>query len=576
MSAHGDDDSPPDSLGRHRIEGSLGAGGMGRVYLGRDPELRRPIAIKVMRRSAVEDPAARSRFLAEARVTGQLEHPNIVPVYELGETETGSPYYTMKRVEGRPLTAVLAGLRRGVAAEQWPLSRRINLLIQVCQAVGYAHDRGVLHRDLKPDNIMVGRFAEVLVVDWGLAREVGEPEEPLQLADESGLSVARTLAGEVLGTPGYLSPEQARGELDRLSPATDVFSLGCILYELITLRRAFDGDTVLARLYRLLEGEAEPLRTFWRRSVDAGLARICQRAMAADPADRPTDSAVLADELEAWQARRAEAGLRRRGIVGRIPIVVAALTLFLISAWLVGTILLAGWFEKQFFVKAEYTYQHVPDQLRAARLEAESLRREVAGLPDEAFALRRAAVDSQPLPRWQDLEARLFADVLDRDVTEPLPVAPSPDPTLRPRGSTGLWEAAVEDGAVRIWSARGARWHQRVAEGAGVFDLSFAADDHLLLVRRRVGAASLHDLISATLVMEWHGLVAGPGIVDGQVWWVDSRGRHARRLPPRVPAELVERAGSLNHHLVCRGTLAVVAVPEAASRDVWAPRDACE
>ena len=163
------------SLGRFQLHAELGRGGMGRVLEARDPELRRSVAVKVIIDPSRVTEAQLARFVAEAQITSQLEHPNIVPVYDMGATSTGEVYFVMKKVEGRSLRQVLTALRDGDEATtaEFPRTKLLHAFIQVCNAVAYAHDRGVLHRDLKPDNVMLGPFGEVLLMDWGLARLVG-------------------------------------------------------------------------------------------------------------------------------------------------------------------------------------------------------------------------------------------------------------------------------------------------------------------------------------------------------------------------------------------------------------------
>ena len=181
----------------------IGEGGMGRVYLARDGDVKRTVALKMARRS---DSESMARFVEEAQVMGQLHHPGIVPMYDLGLTEQGKPYYTMPVVRGRTLGGVLERLREGEAEarHRWSLTRLVQVFLQVCPAVGYAHAKGVIHRDLKPSNVMVGKHGEVQVLDWGLAKVVREGGVETDLG-----SGRRTETGMVMGSPAYMSPEQA-------------------------------------------------------------------------------------------------------------------------------------------------------------------------------------------------------------------------------------------------------------------------------------------------------------------------------------------------------------------------------
>ncbi len=229
-------------------------GGLGAVFLARDEELHRDVALKEIQARFADDPGHRARFQFEAEVTGGLEHPGIVPVYGLGADEHGRPYYAMRMIRGDSLKEAIERFhaderpvrepgRRGLA-----LRNLLRRFIDVCNAVDYAHSRGVLHRDLKPGNIMVGRYGETLVVDWGMARATGRPEslaegEEPALLPSAGEGTAETLPGTVLGTPAYMSPEQAAGDLGRLGARSDVYGLGATLYALLTGRPPFEGAT---------------------------------------------------------------------------------------------------------------------------------------------------------------------------------------------------------------------------------------------------------------------------------------------------------------------------------------------
>lgn len=204
-------------------------GGIGRIWLARDDRLGRTVALKELRTEQAEDPANWARFLKEARITGQLEHPGIVPVYELAKrSETQQPFYTMRFVEGRTLsTAAVSYHQQRKAGKADPLTLRglLNAFVAVCNVIAYSHARGVVHRDLKGDNVLLGEFGEVLVLDWGLAKVLGQAENgthkpPVQV--DQDLTVQATLQGQVMGTPAYMAPEQAAGQVDRIEPRTDV------------------------------------------------------------------------------------------------------------------------------------------------------------------------------------------------------------------------------------------------------------------------------------------------------------------------------------------------------------------
>jgi serine/threonine protein kinase/formylglycine-generating enzyme required for sulfatase activity len=337
---------------RFRVLRPHAQGGLGAVFVAQDDELHREVALKEIHRSRADDADSRSRFLLEAEITGGLEHPGIVPVYGLGSYADGRPFYVMRFVRGDSLKDAIVrfhfgrgqgtGKRekvRGGSSEEtgvWSqepngagqqgrqsnaqstignsksfasleFRRLLGSLINVCNAIDYAHSRGVLHRDLKPPNILLGKYGETLVVDWGLAKVVGKREQHVQ-ADEptlqpssSDTDVALTQMGSAIGTPQYMSPEQAQGRLDELGPATDVYGIGATLYAVLAGRSPFadvEPGEVLARAAR---GDFPTPRQVNRR-VPPALDAICLKAMAYKPAHRYPSARALADDIEKWLA----------------------------------------------------------------------------------------------------------------------------------------------------------------------------------------------------------------------------------------------------------------------------------
>ena len=255
----------PSEVDDYEVLRQLAKGGMGTVMEARDLTLHRTVAMKVMDR--VGPGQARARFDREARVLAQLEHPNIVPIHAMGTDPNGKPFYTMKLVRGETLQAILNQLRKGNlrTVKRYPLTELLGIFQKVGQAVAFAHSRGVLHRDLKPENIMVGEFGEVLVMDWGLAKMTGdsEPESRDGIEDLSDdplrvLATGLTMEGAVMGTPQFMSPEQASGRIADLDLRSDIFSLGAILYAILTLRPPVRGGSVEEVLAKVRSGDIAP------------------------------------------------------------------------------------------------------------------------------------------------------------------------------------------------------------------------------------------------------------------------------------------------------------------------------
>jgi tRNA A-37 threonylcarbamoyl transferase component Bud32 len=304
----------PQDTPRYRFEAFLARGGMGEVWRGCDTVLARDVALKVLREPLFGDGEARARFEEEARHVSQLEHPSIVPVYDLGELRDGRPFLVMKLINGQTLAELLAA--RATPAED--LSRWVEVFEQVCAAVAFAHARDVIHRDLKPSNVMLGEFGEVLVLDWGIAKALAArprlaPAAPAPVllspsvgGAETGPGGPETLPGEARGTPAFMAPEQARGEASRVGKASDVFGLGGILCVTLTgqppytqARQALAGDVTEA--FARLDG----------CGADAALIGLAKACLAPAPEARPADAAAVAGRVQRYRdevaARQAQA-----------------------------------------------------------------------------------------------------------------------------------------------------------------------------------------------------------------------------------------------------------------------------
>ncbi|MGE0432307.1 MAG: serine/threonine-protein kinase, partial [Planctomycetota bacterium] len=345
---------PPDrnvarSSSGFRVGDELGRGGMGTVRSAEDVDLGRELAIKFLQRADAESV---ERFLEEAQITAQLEHPNIVPVHQLGRDADGRPWLAMKRIDGQSLADHLtAEKQRPARLLPEDLDRCLQVFGKVCDAVAFAHSRGVIHRDIKPANVMVGAFGEVLLVDWGLAR-------PLDVSDDAGKRPVRTarrndasgalltVDGDVFGTPAYMPPEQAEGRTDEVDERADIFALGGLLYHMLTLEPPYSGRTptltvAMAARHQLIP----PRRRAPGRAIPKELQAIVLKAMAALPADRYQTVHDLQADLSAWHAFRRTTAWRAGPIerlvkwTRRHPTASLGVALFVVAGLVVAVLL---------------------------------------------------------------------------------------------------------------------------------------------------------------------------------------------------------------------------------------------
>jgi len=357
---------------RYELHDEVARGGMGVIFKVWDPDLRRALAMKTLLidrkgRSADQDGTRDhllARFLEEAQITGQLEHPGIVPVHDLGLDAEGRAFFTMPLVRGRDFKEVIRRVHEG--RDGWSLTKALRVIMKVCEAVAYAHSRGVIHRDLKPANVMVGRFGETYVMDWGLARvmnrtesrDLGPREQPSSIDPQTEFEDARpgssrssslTHAGAVIGTPAYMSPEQASGRVEALDGRADVYSIGAMLYHLLSGEMPYcpagrvvaPGDVIAARR----KGPPRPVHEI-RPGIAPDLASICEKAMATDPGGRYATPLELAEDIERYMTDRPVSALeasrshhlwlayrRNRGLANTVA-AAATVLMIVLFAWL--------------------------------------------------------------------------------------------------------------------------------------------------------------------------------------------------------------------------------------------------
>jgi serine/threonine-protein kinase len=397
---------PPQARSRYRVLRPHARGGLGVVSVAQDEELQREVALKEIQERHAGHPESRLRFLLEAEVTGGLEHPGIVPVYGLGAYPDGRLFYAMRLIRGHGLDAAIRDFhkadRPGRDAGERALALRelLGRFVAVCNAVAYAHSRGVLHRDLKPANIMLGAYGETLVVDWGLARLADRPEAgavgaEAPLRPRSSGARMTTLAGRVLGTPQYMSPEQAAGRPDEMGPASDVYSLGATLYQLLTGAPPLPAEDLDSTLRKVERGQFPQPRQV-KRSVPAPLEAVCLKAMALRPQDRYASAQELAREIERWladepltayrepaPARLGRWARRHRTLVaGTAALLLTAAVGLGIGLWAVGR-------EQR---RTAEQRDRAEESLRALAVEQERTARQ-RDLAEENLRLARQAVD---------------------------------------------------------------------------------------------------------------------------------------------------------------------------------------
>jgi serine/threonine protein kinase len=303
----------PETPGRYEPRQELGRGGIGRVLLAFDAHIGREIALKEIipdilpdKDSGEDTPShpshvVRARFLRESRVTGQLEHPSIVPVYEIGRRPGGTCYYTMRMVKGRTLARAIT--------QCVDLEERLKLLphfYDMCNAIAYAHSRQVLHRDIKPDNVMIGEFGETVVLDWGLAKVKGQKDHGARNLEKrihllKDMEASKTMSGRVIGTPAYMPPEQALGDIENIDERSDLYSLGAVLYEILTGVRPFKGGSAYEVLGKVMKEKPADIRVL-EPAAPIELAAIAEKAMQKDKGLRYQQVPQMTQDIQNYLA----------------------------------------------------------------------------------------------------------------------------------------------------------------------------------------------------------------------------------------------------------------------------------
>jgi len=435
------DAAPRGNAERYEVLSEIARGGMGVIFQVRDLDLRRSLAMKVLSDRAEGDPGATEldsqragRFLEEAQVTGQLEHPGIIPVHELGLDAQGRLFFTMRLVKGITLREVFERARAG--RDGWSVTRALGVVLKVCEAMAFAHDKDVIHRDLKPANVMVGRFGETYVMDWGLAKLLGETEAESPARTDTTMasiltssrsrevtgdhdSSMATLEGDVMGTPAYMPPEQARGDLGRMGPHSDIYSVGAMLYHLVTGHPPYsdsnENRSPVEILTDLLAGPPTPVE---RNAPDSSpeLLAVCEKAMAREPGERYGSMLEMSEDLHAYlenrvvQAHRTGAVVEFKKWVARNKGIAASLAFALFAALAglggVGYVQARG---REELASKNDELVHANSDLADAQQATERARDEALANAALARSNEERAVAQEVEMRWQSYVANIHA-----------------------------------------------------------------------------------------------------------------------------------------------------------------------